>query len=122
MEALACFDPAYGQPVLCHIKQISSIFRKDCADLVVANPPFYQIGRSRRSGDFERDQARAGDSLTLFRFIFAGAHLLKSGGTIIVSAREEDTERVYTGLRAAGFVSISTIRSRGVTAVRGLLG
>ena len=122
MEALSCFDPVYGQPVLCPVEQISRTFRRNCADLVVANPPYYQIGQNRRSPDLKRDQARAGDSLTLFRFIFAGAFLLKPGGMIIVSTREEDTGRVQTGLRAAGFVSLGIMRGRGVFAVRGLLG
>lgn len=122
LEALTCFDPVYGQPVLCPVERISNTFRRNCADLVVANPPYYQIGQSRRSPDSKRDQARAGDPLTLFRFIFAGAFLLRQGGEIIVSTREEDTGRVCTGLRAAGFVSLSTIRGRGVSAVRGLLG
>lgn len=121
-KALTCFDTRFGQPVLCSVEQVSSTFRKACADLVVANPPYHIRDRSRRSSDEARDQARSGDALALYRFIFAGAHLLRRGGTIIVTTRGKDIERVSTGLQAAGFISLEIIRTRGVFAVKGLLG
>jgi len=121
-EVLGHFDRACGQPVLCPVEHVSRAFRSGCADLVVANPPYFRIGCGRRSPDLHRDRARTGDSLLLYRFIFAGAYLLKPGGVMILTVREEGVEGACTGFRAGGFPDPVVVRSRGVFAVRGLLG
>lgn len=117
-QALSLFDRRFGQPVLCSVEQVGSTFRECCADLVLANPPYHVKGRGRDSPDELRDQARAGTPLTIHRFIFAGACLLRKGGTMVMTFREEQYAGISTGLKAAGFTSLQVIRGRGVQAVR----
>lgn len=121
MEALSLFDKRCGQPVLCRVEDIPGTFEGGIADLVVANPPYFIEGRGRRSPDPARNRARSGDPLSLFRFIFSGAHLLRGGGTMVVSTREEYAHKVSTGMQAAGFISPEVLAGRGVFAVKALL-
>jgi tRNA1(Val) A37 N6-methylase TrmN6 len=119
MEALRMFDRHSGQPVNCSVEMISSVFARGCADLVLANPPYNTAGRGRVSPDRFRQEARSGDSLLVLRFIFAGAHLLKSGGCMIITARPEALPELETGMRAAGFCRLLRFEKKGVAAVKG---
>ncbi len=103
MTALKLFDRATGQPVLCPVEMVSSVFKKGCADLVLANPPYNTTDQSRTSPDPLRKEAREGDPLLLYRFIFAGAHLLKPGGCMIITGRSKRREEIESGFCAAGF-------------------
>ncbi|MFA6619333.1 MAG: hypothetical protein WCT23_09730 [Candidatus Neomarinimicrobiota bacterium] len=122
MKALSLFNRRFGQPVLCPVEQVARVFRKGCADLVLANPPYFQRGKGRASPEPLRNEARAGGTLTVYRFVFAGAHLLHRGGTMVASVREENTESLFTGFRAAGFGSVEIVRGRGAVALRALMG
>ncbi len=121
IQALRSFDRAAGQPVQCSVSMVSSIFKEGCADLVLANPPYYTVTDSRHSPDPLRREARQGDSLLLYRFIFAGAHLLCSGGCMIITGREERIPGMKCGLRAAGFSRIEEFKRGRVTAVKAIL-
>jgi tRNA1(Val) A37 N6-methylase TrmN6 len=84
-EALAGFHRGFGEAVLCPVENASRTFRKGCADLVLANPPYFVSDRGRPSPDRLRGQAREAAPMTIYRFIFAGAHLLRPGGTMAVT-------------------------------------
>jgi len=103
LELLEHFDKAIGQPVLCSVENINRTFRANCADLVLANPPYFDKSTSRKSPDLFRQQARTGDSLLLYRFIFAAAYLLRKGGNLLLSGRSSDKDKIEQGLRAADF-------------------
>ncbi len=120
-DALALFDKSAGQPVQCSVEMVSRLFRKGCADLVLANPPYDVTDSSRPSPDSLRNEARQGDSLLLFRFIFAGAHLLGPGGFMIITGRYENSEEIEFGLRAAGFKVVERFRRNRVIALKALL-
>ncbi len=117
-EALLLFDTKKGQPVLCSVKFISSVFKKECADLVIANPPYGINGQGRGSPDKLRNQARHGDSLLLYRFIFAGGHLLKPGGIMIISCGKEKKEDTKFGFRAAGFCIVKEYQRNRVSVIK----
>ncbi|MCK5786800.1 MAG: methyltransferase [Candidatus Sabulitectum sp.] len=120
-DALRLFDRTAGQPVLCGVNAISSVFRKACADLVLANPPYNIAGEGRASIDPLRQEARTGNPLLLYRFIFAAAYLLRSGGHFIISGRKERAEEIRTGLYAAGFSQIERSERGRVLAVKALM-
>ncbi|MCK5840963.1 MAG: hypothetical protein KAH31_02255 [Candidatus Sabulitectum sp.] len=120
-QALRLFDRAAGQPVQCCVGMVSSVFLKGCADLVLANPPYNTLTDCRHSPDPLRREARQGDSLLLYRFIFAGAHLLRSGGCMIITGREEKIPGMKCGLRAAGFSRIEEFRRGRVIAIKAIL-
>jgi len=120
-EALALFDRSTGQPVLCSVEAVPLMFRKGCADLVLANPPYNVVDHGRKSPDPLRREAREGDSLLLHRFIFAGAHLLREGGSLIVTGRHERREEIEFGFRAAGFCCIEKYDQGRIIAVKALL-
>lgn len=120
-QALALFDRSTGQPVLCSVETVPSMFRKGCADLVLANPPYNVADNGRKSPDPLRREARDGDSLLLYRFIFAGAHLLREGGCMIVTGRHERRAEIEFGFRAAGFYCIEKYDQGRVVAVKALL-
>ncbi len=115
------FDRTVGQPVLCPVNMVSSVFRKRCAELVLANPPYNIADQGRTSPDCGRREAREGNPLLLHRFIFAGAHLLKTGGCMIITGRREKIEDIECGLRAAGFYRVERIERCRVVAVKALL-
>ncbi len=114
MEALQAFDTTSGSPVLCAVSAVSRTFRRGCADLVVTNPPYYPCEGSRISPNPFRASARTGDYLTVYRFIFAGAHLLRKGGTLLLSGKPSEKESLKQGLRAAGFHNVTLYRRGGV--------
>jgi len=119
--ALSMFPAEAGQPVLCSVQQIPSTFRPACADLVLANPPYNTYGEGRASPDVLRSEAREGDSLLLHRFIFAGAHLLKPSGFMVITGRRERKTEMEIGLRAAGFHQVELFDRGRVIALKALL-
>lgn len=118
MNALVHFSHQAGQPVLCSVEQISRTFREGCADLVVANPPYFSTVKSRPSPDENRRTARTGDPLTVHRFIFSSAWLLRHGGTLVISSNSKSEKETELGLAAAGFRNCETHRENGVAAIR----
>ncbi|MCD6587031.1 MAG: hypothetical protein J7K88_00610 [Candidatus Fermentibacteraceae bacterium] len=120
-EALKKFDKAFGQPVNCSVEMVSSVFTGGCADLVLANPPYNTAGKGRPSPDSTRREAREGDSLLVYRFIFAGAYLLEPGGCMIITGRPAAMSITETGMRAAGFCRLERFEKQGVSAVKAFL-
>lgn len=118
MGSLLRFDPRLGQRVLCRVEDVPATFRKHCADLVIANPPYHVTGRGRRSPVEERNSARFGGPLTVFRFIFAGAYLLKDGGVMVMTGREKVRDELLTGFSAAGFSVPEAVRYGGAWGLR----
>lgn len=121
-EALARFDRRFGEPVLCPVETAVRAFRRGCADLVLANPPYFVSGRGRPSPNRLRAQARQGTPMTVHRFIFAGAHLLRPRGTMVITCRRQSLEGLRQGLRAAGFLPAREVPGEGVLALVALLG
>ena len=121
-EALAEFPPDAGSPVLCPVERISLAFREGCADLVTANPPYFHRGSGRTPPDEYRRLSRMGDPLLQARFVFAGAYLLRAGGTMLLSCREEQIRESETCLRAAGFSRMKRLSEAGAFALEALLG
>jgi tRNA1(Val) A37 N6-methylase TrmN6 len=119
--ALSLFAREAGQPVLCSVEDISSFFKKGCADLVLANPPYNTAGNCRTSPDTLRSEAREGSPLLLYRFIFAGAHLLRPSGCMIITGRKERTSEIELGLRAAGFDRAELFDRGKIIALKALL-
>jgi tRNA1(Val) A37 N6-methylase TrmN6 len=113
-EALSSFDRSAGFGVLCSVENVARLFRGECADIVTANPPYNVSGSGRGSPDPLRRQAREGDPLLYFRFIFAGRHLLRPGGVLIMSGRSSHVQTVTQGMRAAGFHGIRFEEEKGV--------
>ncbi|GEM_PF-1460628 len=120
-QALMKFDKVFGQPVNCRVEMVSSVFTGGCADLVLANPPYNTADNGRTSPDPMRREAREGDSLLLYRFIFAGAHLLETGGCMIITGKPHSISKTETGLRAAGFHRLERFEKHGVSAVKAFL-
>ncbi|HRW78713.1 MAG TPA: hypothetical protein P5207_08605, partial [Candidatus Sabulitectum sp.] len=112
-EALAGFPSDAGSPVLCPVEMIPSVFRKGCADLVTANPPYFHRGSGRTPPGEYRRLSRMGDPLLQARFVFSGAFLLRPGGTMLLSCREERILESETCLRAAGFSRIGRLSDGG---------
>ncbi len=121
LELLKYFDKSIGQPVLCSVAMVNHTFKANCADLVLANPPYFDSTASRKSPDRFRQQARAGDSLLLYRFIFAAAYLLKKGGHLLVSGRSSDADKIEQGLRAADFGLIKRIERGKIIVIQSTL-
>lgn len=121
IDALRMFNRAVGQPVLCSVSMVSSVFRKGCADLVLANPPYNIADDCRNSPDSLRREAREGDPLLLYRFIFAGAYLLKPGGCMVITGRKERSNEIESGLLAAGFNLLERFERGRVAAVKAVL-
>ncbi len=121
VSALRLFDTRFGQPLLCSVSMLSSVFREGCADLVLANPPYNNSDNSRHSPDPLRREAREGDPLLLYRFIFAGAYLLKEGGCMIITGRLDKSDDIETGLLAAGFSIIEKYNKGRVLAIKAQL-
>jgi methylase of polypeptide subunit release factors len=120
-EALKKFDRAFGQPVNCPVEMVSSFFSAGCADLVLANPPYNTSGKGRISLDPLRREAREGNSLLVYRFIFAGAYLLEPGGCMIITGKPAALSITETGMRAAGFYRLERFEKRGVSAIKAVL-
>lgn len=121
-EALARFDRRFGEPVLCPVETAVRAFRSGCADLVLANPPYFVSGRGRPSPNRLRGQAREAAPMTIHRFIFAGAHLLRPGGTMAITCRSRFRKELEQGMRAAGFLRAQEVSGDGVLALVALLG
>ena len=121
VSALSFFDTQFGQPVLCSVSKISSLFREGCADLVLANPPYNDSEKSRPSPNSLRREAREGCPLLLYRFIFAGAHLLKPGGCMIITGRPNKAGDIKTGLLSAGFDNIEKFGKGRILAIKAQL-
>jgi tRNA1(Val) A37 N6-methylase TrmN6 len=121
-EALALFDRRFGQPVLCPVERVYRTFRRGCADLVLANPPYNVRGKGRISPDRLRRQARTGDPLTVHRFVFAAAFLLRPGGTLVITAPQAGLQNLETAVRAAGFTGVAVIGAWGAHGISAVMG
>lgn len=121
MQALSMFSVSCAQPVLCPVELVSSVFRRGCADLVLANPPYNSVNSGRLSPDMYRREARSGDQLLVYRFVFAGAHLLRPGGCMIITGRSEKIPAMEQAFRAAGFCDLTNVKRGRVAAVTGLM-
>ena len=106
---------------MCSVAMVNHTFKANCADLVLANPPYFDSTASRKSPDRFREQARAGDALLLYRFIFAAAYLLKKGGTLLLSGRSSEKNKIEQGLRAAEFGLIKRVERGKVIVIQSTL-
>ena len=71
------------------IKNADSLLGRECADLVVANPPYYKVGHGRMNRDPVFAAARQEVSCTLADVIVSASALLKSYGRFAMVIRAE---------------------------------
>ncbi len=81
-------------------------------DLVLANPPYFDPARSRRSPDAARDLARAGGVVPLASWISAAMALLVPGGHAVLILRRERLKDVQDALPASAGLDIRPLGSR----------
>ena len=89
-------------PVLARVEDVPGLFPRGIADLVTANPLYFVLGTGRQSPDAFREQARRGNPLLLYSFVFAAAHLLKPGGQYLMTCRPGTEKEVLVSVKAAG--------------------
>jgi tRNA1(Val) A37 N6-methylase TrmN6 len=92
----------------------------ESADIVVTNPPFFDVRRSRPSPDARRAAAHQLPVAGLAQWIRTGADLLKPGGQLALIHRSERLEECLHHLhRACGGVVVKAIHPRsGEPAIR----
>ena len=81
-------------------------------DLVLANPPYFDAGRFRRSPDAARELARSEGAVPLRAWIDTALDLLVSGGHAVLILRRERLEEVRSALPEATALDIRPLGSR----------
>ena len=71
------------------VKRVPLAIAPGIAETVMMNPPYGRDGATRSSSSVERNTARRGDSLLLSRFTRAGAHVLETGGRLVIVNRPD---------------------------------
>lgn len=66
------------------IKSINGFIKAESFDLVVSNPPYYQIGRGRTGPNIEKTIARHEMAVSMQNIIGESSYLLKKGGRVAV--------------------------------------
>ncbi|MEA3544604.1 MAG: tRNA1(Val) (adenine(37)-N6)-methyltransferase [Thermodesulfobacteriota bacterium] len=84
------------------IRNIRDILPAGCADLVVSNPPYRQLGSGRIAPDDERAAARHEVTGGLADFVAAAGWLLKNGGSFSVVYLAERLPELITSMIARG--------------------
>ncbi|MBD3277419.1 MAG: methyltransferase [Candidatus Aegiribacteria sp.] len=76
--------PSDISPVCCDVRRVPLAFRRECAQAVIANPPYGKRGYGRESPDCHRKTARSGEDLLLHSFTRAASHLLVAEGSFMM--------------------------------------
>lgn len=71
------------------IRDIETIMRGGCADLVISNPPFWKKGEGKISSNREEAIARHELNLNLEELVQKGTYLLRQGGKIDIIHRAD---------------------------------
>lgn len=71
------------------VTQVQQLLPRECADLVVSNPPFWKKGEGKISSNPEEATARHELQLTLEELVRSGVYLLKQGGKLAIIHRAE---------------------------------
>lgn len=71
------------------IKEIERILPRECADLVISNPPFWKKGEGKVSSNTEEAIARHELHLNLEELVQKGVYLLRQGGKMDIIHRAE---------------------------------
>lgn len=84
------------------IRHLRDEFEGESFDLVVSNPPYYQVGKGRTGPNTERTIARHEMAVTLKEVMDVSAFLLKNGGRVGVIYPVERREEVLSAMRSFG--------------------
>lgn len=87
-------------------------FARGSFDLVLANPPYFDPARSRRSPDAARDLARADSAVPLAQWISATLAPLAPGGHAVLILRRERLGDVQQALPPSAALDIQPLGSR----------
>ena len=90
-------------------------------DMVLANPPYFDAARFRRSPDAARDMARAEGDVPLAAWIEAARQLLVPGGHAVMILRRERLAEVRGALAPGTALDIRPLGSRAGRPVKRLL-
>lgn len=71
------------------VNHIQQLLPRECADLVVSNPPFWKKGEGKISSNPEEAIARHELQLTLEELVQSGVYLLKQGGKMTIIHRAD---------------------------------
>jgi len=94
--------------VTCDVAQ--SLPNLPAADLIVCNPPYFQIGARQAPRDAERLIAHCETTAGIERFAAAGAALLAPDGAMCIVYPIEFAERALVALTAAGLGDVARCR------------
>lgn len=84
------------------LRRIRKLLSSGCADLVVSNPPYRQVGRGRISPADERAAARHELAGGLNDFVAAAGWLLNDGGRFVLIYLAERLPELLGAMTAAG--------------------
>ncbi|MDF1720117.1 MAG: methyltransferase domain-containing protein [Minwuia sp.] len=87
-------------------------FGSACFDMVLANPPYFDPARSRRSPNIARDLARADSAVPLRHWIATATDLLVSGGHAVLIVRRERLDDVQAALPNGSAMDILPLGGR----------
>lgn len=79
--------------------------------MVIANPPYFDPAKSRRSGHAARDLARAGAGATLADWIAAALAMLAPGGHIVIVLRRERLAEVRQAVAGRAGIDVLPLGS-----------
>jgi tRNA1(Val) A37 N6-methylase TrmN6 len=88
--------------ICCSVEAVPRTLTGAIADAVIMNPPFGRNTSGRSSPVRTRRISRSGSDLLLYYFIRASAHLLISGGVLIMINRPALLPKMILGCQSAG--------------------
>ncbi|MBC8428770.1 MAG: methyltransferase domain-containing protein [FCB group bacterium] len=83
--------------ICCNVENIPLLLQGGTFDAIMANPPFKVAGCGRESPVYSRRVSRSGDSILIYQFIRAAAHLLKKGGAFAIAGTPEMLPKITLG-------------------------
>ncbi len=93
IEANALQDRIF--PILGDFKQ--TCFKPNSLDVILANPPYFEMGRGRRSPNALKESARRDDALSLKELLKGAKALLKTKGRLYL---------IFTAFRSAELINL----------------
>ncbi len=99
---LAGPEGARAALLCCDVLRLPSVLHRECADMVMMNPPYHEAGRGRSSPCPSRELARRSGTLALPAFVRAAAHLLRPGGRLVCVCGARALTRLLLACRAHG--------------------
>ena len=89
-------------PLLADVRELSPARLGFSADVVLANPPYFDPAKSRPSPNAERRSARQATAGDVFDFAAAAARCLRRGGRFFLVWRPDRLSALFAALRESG--------------------